>query len=83
MAPIIKENSFFLQFKNHILNYLVQHDMDNVPSGLYDRIIKEVDCSIIEAVLGYTNNNRMKAAKILGISRTTLLKKIEQKQHVK
>jgi DNA-binding NtrC family response regulator len=46
---------------------------DTAPSSL-----KEVEKNHLKKVLSYTNGNRSKAAKILGISRVTLLSKIKQ-----
>ena len=46
---------------------------DTAPSSL-----KEVEKNHLRKVLSYTNGNKSKAAKILGISRVTLLSKIKQ-----
>lgn len=46
------------------------------PANLYDMVIKEVEMPLIEHVLQYTDNNITKTAKILGITRNTLRKKM-------
>lgn len=46
------------------------------PSDLYGMVIAEVEKPLIEMVLQLTNGNQSKAAKILGISRGTLRKKM-------
>jgi len=46
------------------------------PSNLYGMVIAEVEKPLIEMVLQLTNGNQSKAAKILGISRGTLRKKM-------
>ena len=48
--------------------------------NLYHNIITMTERQVIETVLEKTENNRSKAAAILGISRVTLLKKIKQFQ---
>ena len=63
---------------------LVQHKLrqvvplwDRSESGdLYRHIIDMVERPLIELVLSRTNGNQCKAAKILGINRNTLRKKI-------
>lgn len=46
------------------------------PANLYSMVIAEVEKPLIEMVLQLTNGNQSKAAKILGISRGTLRKKM-------
>ena len=46
--------------------------------NLYEFVISEVERPLIETVLKQVGHNQSKAAKILGISRSTLRKKIEK-----
>ncbi len=55
-------------------NQLNGHDT----SGLYAMVISEVEKPLIEATLEYCRYNQSKASKLLGMSRSTLRKKIEQ-----
>lgn len=48
------------------------------PSNLYDMVLAQVEHPLIEMVLQHTGNNQSKTAKILGISRGTLRKKMAQ-----
>ena len=48
------------------------------PSGLYQRIIEEVEYPLILSVLTATRGNQIKAAELLGLNRTTLRKKIRE-----
>ena len=51
---------------------------DNIPhTGLYDRIMQEVERPLIIRTLYLTKGNQIKAAQILGLNRNTLRKKIE------
>lgn len=47
-------------------------------SGLYDRIMDEVERPLLRLVLNLTEGNRIRAAKVLGLNRNTLLKKLRQ-----
>ena len=47
-------------------------------SNLLDDLLREVEKTAIEAALKVTNNNKTKAAMLLGISRNTLRKKVEE-----
>ncbi len=58
--------------------YFQMHNGAAVPSGLYGRVIKEIEKSLLKTTLIYTNQNQMKAAKILGINRNTLHKKLTE-----
>ena len=48
------------------------------PANLYEMVLAEVEQPMLEMVLQYTGQNQSKAAKILGISRGTLRKKMAQ-----
>ena len=50
------------------------YDMDD----LYDSILRRVEKPLLEIVLEKTKGNQIKAAKILGINRNTLRKKIQE-----
>lgn len=47
-------------------------------SGLYDRVMHEVERPLLRVVLNLVNGNKIQAAKILGINRNTLLKKLRE-----
>lgn len=50
------------------------------PQNIHEKIVTEVEKHLIEYVINYTNGNRSRAANILGLSRSTLRKKIGQHQ---
>jgi Fis family transcriptional regulator, factor for inversion stimulation protein len=46
------------------------------PSRLYNLVLREVEEPLLRAVLDYADGNQSLAAEILGITRTTLRKKL-------
>jgi len=48
------------------------------PSGLYQRVLEEVEYPLILAALTATRGNQIKAADLLGLNRNTLRKKIRE-----
>jgi Fis family transcriptional regulator, factor for inversion stimulation protein len=46
-------------------------------SGLYDLVLAEVEKPLLETTLKYANFNQTKTAKLLGLSRSTLRKKLD------
>jgi len=56
--------------------YFTQLDGQMV-GGLHAMVIAEVEKPLIETVLNHTGGNQSKAAKVLGMSRSTLRKKIQ------
>lgn len=64
--------------RNHLQIYFLAHD-DGLPSeGLYDRIICEIEKPLIELSLTATRGNQLRAARLLGMNRNTLRKKINK-----
>ncbi|MCF6236095.1 MAG: DNA-binding transcriptional regulator Fis [Gammaproteobacteria bacterium] len=48
------------------------------PENLYQMVLDEVELPLLEVVMKYTGGNQSKAAKILGLNRTTLRKKLKR-----
>jgi Fis family transcriptional regulator, factor for inversion stimulation protein len=47
-------------------------------SGLYHLVLTEVEKPLLEIALRYADYNQTKAAKLLGLSRSTLRKKMDE-----
>jgi two-component system nitrogen regulation response regulator GlnG len=56
--------------------YFAAHGGGLPPSGLYDRVVREVERPLISLSLSATRGNQLKAAHLLGLNRNTLRKKI-------
>ena len=53
------------------------HDLDSqMPDGLYDLVLQEVEKALLREVLAWAGGNQSKAAAALGINRATLRKKL-------
>ena len=63
-------------FKEYLDAYFAAHSDFEPSTGLYERIMNEIEPQIITSSLKYTKGNRIKAADILGINRNTLRKKM-------
>ena len=50
----------------------------HAPGRLYDLVMREVEEPLFRTVLDYSAGNQTRAATILGITRTTLRKKLRQ-----
>jgi Fis family transcriptional regulator len=54
-------------------------DLDGqTPNDLYRMVIHEVEKPLLQTVMNNVNGNQSRAAKILGINRSTLRKKLQQ-----
>ena len=49
-----------------------------MPTGLYDLVLQEVERPLLETVMHFTHGNQTRAAEVLGINRSTLRKKLRQ-----
>ena len=58
--------------------YFNQHDQKNIPIDVYQLVLNEVEPPLLYTVMKFSNNNQSKAAKILGINRTTLRTKLKK-----
>jgi len=66
--------------ERHLVQYFDAH-RDGLPAaGLYDRVLREVEKPLITLALSATLGNQLQAAKMLGLNRNTLRKKIRDLQ---
>jgi two-component system nitrogen regulation response regulator GlnG len=64
--------------ERHLRAYFASH-RDGLPaSGVYDRVIAEVERPLIRLTLAATRGNQIRAAAVLGLNRNTLRKKIRE-----
>ncbi|MBC7520034.1 MAG: nitrogen regulation protein NR(I) [Sandarakinorhabdus sp.] len=62
----------------HIARYFARFGAGLPPDGVYDRLLAEVERPLIAAAVDATGGNQLKAAKLLGMNRNTLRKKLTE-----
>ena len=81
-AALIKESgpseNLSHAVEGHLARYFKALNGDEPDSGLYERILTEVERPLILATLHHTLGNQIRAAAILGVNRNTLRKKIRE-----
>lgn len=58
--------------------YFAQLDQKNMPIDVYQLVLNEIEPPLLDAVMRFANNNQSKAARILGINRTTFRTKLKK-----
>jgi two-component system nitrogen regulation response regulator GlnG len=61
----------------HLQALFTAHGDRLPPDGMYDRVISEVERPLLALALGATRGNQLRAARLLGLNRNTLRKKIK------
>ena len=64
--------------ERHLRTYFNAHGGNLPTSGLFDRVIREVEKPLITLTLEATRGNQIRAAEVLGLNRNTLRKKIRE-----
>ena len=62
--------------EHHLARYLASYGAALPPDGLYDRVLAEVERPLLRLTLAAVRGNQLKAAKLLGLNRNTLRKKL-------
>lgn len=58
--------------------FFAMHNGQSPESGLYERVIKEIERVLIQKTIDHCNGVQSKASQILGINRNTLRKKMKE-----
>jgi len=64
--------------ERHLRDYFAAHKGGLPPSGLYDRVLREIERPLIQLTLSATRGNQLRAAQLLGLNRNTLRKKVRE-----
>lgn len=63
--------------KQYLSHFFMLHGDILPPEGLYARLMKEIEKPLIEVTLQRLKGNQLQAAKLLGINRSTLRRKMK------
>jgi DNA-binding protein Fis len=64
--------------ESFLKNYFAAHDGHLPTTGLYERVMQEVERPLLKTTLKAVMGNQKKAAEVLGINRNTLRKKLTE-----
>jgi two-component system, NtrC family, nitrogen regulation response regulator GlnG len=64
--------------ERHLRDYFNAHRDGLPPSGLYDRVLREIERPLLSLTLAATRGNQIRAAQLLGLNRNTLRKKLRE-----
>jgi two-component system nitrogen regulation response regulator GlnG len=62
--------------EHHLARYFAAFDGELPPDGLHDRVLAEVERPLLTLTLAACRGNQIRAARLLGINRNTLRKKL-------
>ena len=62
--------------EQHLRHYFAAHENGLPSSGLYDRVLQEIERPLLSIVLAECGGNQLRAAELLGLNRNTFRKKI-------
>ncbi len=63
----------------HLAQYFAAFGRDLPPDGLYERLLSEIEPPLLRIVLAAAKGNQIRAARLLGINRNTLRKKLTER----
>ena len=62
--------------EQHLARHFASYGHALPPDGLYDRVLAELEKPLLRLTLAAVRGNQLKAARLLGINRNTLRKKL-------
>jgi two-component system nitrogen regulation response regulator GlnG len=77
-APVPENEGLSGAVERNLREYFAAHKEGLPATGLYDRVVREVERPLIALTLSATRGNQIKAAQLLGLNRNTLRKKIRE-----
>jgi two-component system nitrogen regulation response regulator GlnG len=70
------EEGLAASVERHLAAYFAGFQDGLPPSGLYHRVLREIEYPLLSAALAATRGNQIRAADLLGLNRNTLRKKV-------
>jgi two-component system nitrogen regulation response regulator GlnG len=76
-APVVPEAAGLGEaIEQHIARHFAAYGSSLPPDGLYDRVLAEIERPLLRLALAAVRGNQLKAARLLGLNRNTLRKKL-------
>ncbi len=73
-----KTPSLSAPVEKHLRDYFAAHESGLPASGLYGRVLREIERPLLSVALKECRGNQLRAAALLGMNRNTLRKKIRE-----
>jgi two-component system, NtrC family, nitrogen regulation response regulator GlnG len=73
---ILARTGFGAALETHFASYFAEYGNTLPPDGLYGRVMEEVERPLLLATIAAVGGNQLRAARLLGINRNTLRKKL-------
>ena len=78
--PVIGSGGLSEAVEMHLTRYFASFGRDLPPDGLYDRVLAEFERPLLQLSLAAARGNQLRAARLLGINRNTLRKRLTELQ---
>ncbi len=76
MPAIEDDGGLGVSVELHLARYFASFGRELPPDGLYERLMAEIEPPLLRIALGAAKGNQIRAARLLGINRNTLRKKL-------
>ncbi len=76
LSPLAKGRILPPRVAEHIRQYFAMHGNELPPEGVYPRFLRELERPLLEAALDAVSGNQVRCARLLGMNRNTLRKKM-------
>ena len=78
IAPATSQEQGLQEIIYNLVNKFLAENKGSSINDLYDMILQEVEPPLLQAVMEKKRGNQLQAAKLLGISRGTIRKKLQR-----
>ncbi len=78
IAPTTSQEQNLQEIIYNLVNKFLSENKGSSINDLYDMILQEVEPPLLQAVMEKKRGNQLQAAKLLGISRGTIRKKLQR-----
>ncbi len=78
MSKQLHDQGLAMTVERHLRDYFNAHEQGLPSSGLYDRVIQEIERPLLAIALAECRGNQLRTAELLGLNRNTLRKKIRE-----